>query len=164
LKIAVNTNYTFAVSQNSEKTYAIYLYYNPFDNHNNSFSLKRIQDEKGHEEDYDPPSTFDIIELHSKCHNNTIQPFLNKNNCTLIFVDSKYKPLPSSLTFKDILTEFVKYLPHRMKDSNDRVNPLLRINDTFVKDDKTNVDADGYRIPYPNDKKLVEQIMSMFDA
>ena len=157
------TNHTFKVSQHPGKKFTIFLYYDPFDNSNNSFSLKRIQEEKGPEQDYDPPLTFDIIQLYSKCRNNTIKDFLNKNICTLVFIDSIINPLPPHLTLNNILTEFVKYLPHVMRNSNDRINPSLRINDTFRNAD-TEYDRDGYRLPYPSDQELVAQIMSMLDA
>ena len=138
------TNHTFSVKYNADtEEYIIHLHY------------------------YDHPSyaeqRFPASQLFSKCRTNNIQRFLNddKNRGDLIFSYSQKSP-PQHLTFNDVLNEFVKYVPHMMAHRGSGRDHTVRINDTFH-DADTNYDEDGMRTPYPSDKQLVAQIMSMLE-
>ena len=154
------TNHTFSLNKSSDM-YIIYLYYHvPNNNSNNTFSLKRIQEEPVRF-DNSPPENVDAFQLCIESYRGTLPDFLNKpeNKRNLRFTYSTETESKMSRKFKWFLEEFVPYLPHVQR--NDLLT--LRINDTFV-NGQTNVDADGYRIPYPNNEKLVEQIMSKLDS
>jgi hypothetical protein len=150
------TNHTFSV-RNGRNNIIIDLYYDPYNNRNNSFSLKKIQEEyeKNKEnKENEPPKTMEVAELFYHCRINNIKKFLNQseNKCDLVFIWSERQ---TTRSIREILTELVKYLPH--------LGDALRINDTFV-DDSTEVDEDGIRRRRLSDGQLVEEIMSILDS
>jgi hypothetical protein len=144
------TNHTFSVEK-YQNIYKIHLYYEPHNNINESFNLKRIKEQKQLNVE---PLKASI--LFSKRVRGVMKKFLNdpENMHDLIFI---YKEGESMRSISEGLTLLVECLPHLSSDHS------LRINDTLVNDDKTNVDDDGYRIPYPSDKELVNQIISMIN-
>lgn len=95
-----------------------------------------------------------VEDLFYQCRTNNIKKYLNQpeNKCDLVFIWSKRQ---TNRSIKEILTEFVKYLPH--------LGGALRINDTFV-DDSTEVDEDGIRRRRLSDEQLVNEIISILDS
>jgi hypothetical protein len=155
------TNHTFSLNKITDDEYIINLYYHdPNKNTNNTFSLKRLENENEQLDNFLP--AVDAHYLCLKAYHNTIKSFLNEpqNKCNLSFIYSKQTESTMYRTFEWFLEKFIRNLPMVVRKSNDE--PTLRINDTFV-NSKTSHDEDGNRKPYPTQKEFVEQIMLMLN-